>query len=385
VNYENVRNIPIQLFDGRIVEKKKIEIETKLVHSTIIRKEKKELLDEDNNDFGESVDTSENETKESERQYTPIKINYVDSISTSPRFRRTQTSTQNGSLSSSIPSLTEIPRKTRDPKKSLVDPSTPRRQQTLNEIQNDLEDAQKKLATHLQQIGSTSGTTLSSRNRQIGTRSRSVETSSKRNGIKKAEQEAMKKEESSPDLDKYMEVWENISRDLDDIIKKANIDTRTSEATRAKSVPIHGRETMKMNKIAGEEAGIVDNSKENIYLTEIPGQQTKQDIKKDMTTSTDNLENKTTGFKGAKGLRNMLQTQSQENIKNGSEFSPEPPKRDIRSGFSVKEDRKNNLTTSKKASTREDGVTLNTDAACFACDACTQTGGEGREKGCNLM
>ena len=55
---------------------------------------------------------------------------------------------------------------------------------------------------------------------------------------------------------------------------------------------------MKMNKIAGEEAGIVDNSKENIYLTEIPGQQTKQDIKKDMTTSTDNLENKTTGFKG---------------------------------------------------------------------------------------
>ena len=139
VNYENVRNIPIQLFDGRIVEKKKIEIETKLVHSTIIRKEKKELLDEDNNDFGESVDTSENETKESERQYTPMKINYVDSISTSPRFRRIQTSTQNGSLSSSIPSLTEIPRKTRDPKKSLVDPSTPRRQQTLNEIQNDLE------------------------------------------------------------------------------------------------------------------------------------------------------------------------------------------------------------------------------------------------------
>ena len=50
--------------------------------------------------------------------------------------------------------------------------------------------------------------------------------------IFRAEQEAMKKEESSPDLDKYMEVWENISRDLDDIIKKANIDTRTSEATR---------------------------------------------------------------------------------------------------------------------------------------------------------
>ena len=67
---------------------------------------------------------------------------------------------------------------------------------------------------------------------------------------------------------------------------------------RAKSVPIHGQETTKINEIKGKEAGTVDNSKENIYLTEIPGQQTKQDIKKDMTTSTDNLEDKPTEYKG---------------------------------------------------------------------------------------
>ena len=66
---------------------------------------------------------------------------------------------------------------------------------------------------------------------------------------------------------------------------------------RAKSVPIHGREN-KINEITDKEAGTVYNLKENIYLTEIPGQQTKQDIKKDMTTSTDNLEDKPTEYKG---------------------------------------------------------------------------------------
>ena len=50
--------------------------------------------------------------------------------------------------------------------------------------------------------------------------------------IFRAEQKDIKKEESSPELDKYMEVWENISRDLDDIIKKSNVDTRNIEATR---------------------------------------------------------------------------------------------------------------------------------------------------------
>ena len=139
VNYENVRNIPIQLFDGRIVEKKKIEVETKHVYSTIIRKEKKELLDEEHNDVGESEDAKANEDQDSECKKIPIKINYFDSISTSPRIRRTQTSTQNRSLSSSVPSLAEVSRKTREPKKNCVDTSTPRRQQTLNEIQNDLE------------------------------------------------------------------------------------------------------------------------------------------------------------------------------------------------------------------------------------------------------
>ena len=97
------------------------------------------MLDEEHNDVGESGDATANENQDSECQNIPIKMNYVDSISTSPRFRRTQTSTQSGSLSSSVPSLAEVSRKTREPKKNLLDTSTPRRKQTLNEIQNDLE------------------------------------------------------------------------------------------------------------------------------------------------------------------------------------------------------------------------------------------------------
>ena len=93
---------------------------------------------------------------------------------------------------------------------------------------------------------------------------------------------------------------------------------------------------------------------------------------------------KTTFFAGAKGLRSMLQEQGKV-----VKLSPKPPKRDIRSGFSVKEDPKTVPTNNpaKNGTTKEAEVNLNTDAACFACDACTQTGGEGRgkEKGCNVM
>ena len=41
VNYENVRNIPIKLFDGTLVEKKMNEVETKHFHVTTIKKEKR--------------------------------------------------------------------------------------------------------------------------------------------------------------------------------------------------------------------------------------------------------------------------------------------------------------------------------------------------------
>ena len=34
----------------------------------------------------------------------------------------------------------------------------------------------------------------------------------------------LKREESTVDLEKYMEVWKNISDDLDEIIRKANIE-----------------------------------------------------------------------------------------------------------------------------------------------------------------
>ena len=62
--------------------------------------------------------------------------------------------------------------------------------------------------------------------------------------IFRAEQKDITKEETSPDLEKYMEVWENITRDLDDIIKKANVDTRNIEATRLNITIIHIENTL---------------------------------------------------------------------------------------------------------------------------------------------
>ena len=46
------------------------------------------------------------------------------------------------------------------------------------------------------------------------------------------EKQEQKPAESSVDLEKYMEVWRNISRDLDEIINNANVDTRNSDLTR---------------------------------------------------------------------------------------------------------------------------------------------------------
>ena len=62
--------------------------------------------------------------------------------------------------------------------------------------------------------------------------------------IFRAEQKDITKEETSPDLEKYMEVWENITRDLDDIVKKANVDTRNIEATRLNITIIHIENTL---------------------------------------------------------------------------------------------------------------------------------------------
>jgi len=420
VNYENVRNIPIKLFDGTIVEKKRVEIETKHVFSTTIRKEKKQIDDEKTTDQKENEEANTNETKDSSCQNIPIKINFIGGTSnTSPRFRSTKTSTQNSSLSSSIPSLAEVSRKTQGPKKNLGHPPTLSGQKTLDEIQNDLEDAQKKLAKHREQIGSTSVTALSSRERNIENRSRSVETSSRMREMKKIEEPENKRAESSVDLEKYMEVWRNISRDLDEIIKNANVDTRNSDLTRnssialrAKSVPPNEGHKMKTKtKIIGkkdEEAAKPNIPKKNIYLTEIPSQSLQQNNHKDMTTSTDSLDIKVPEYKGeynnvvtqacyfsgAKGLRNMLQERGHESLKNGEtndKLSPKPPKRDIRSKFFCKENPKTIVTngpdTNADVKDEVDKVILPTEAACHACDACTQTG-DGRnekEKGCSVM
>ena len=90
----------------------------------------------------------------------------------------------------------------------------------------------------------------------------------------------------------------------------------------------------------------------------------------------------------------MLQERGHESFKNvetNDKLSPKPPKRDILSHFYEKENPKNIVTNGAdtNAVVREevDEVILPTEAACHACDACTQTG-DGRnekEKGCSVM
>ena len=140
VNYENVRNIPIKLFDGTIVEKKRTEVEVKHVYSTTIRKEKKEICDD--------KIPNEGKNEESLDQMIPIKINFINSGSSRNRqdiqSKQTSTSTQNKSLSSSIPSLAEVSRRPREPKSTSGLSSTQGRAKTLDEIQSDLEVKKRK-------------------------------------------------------------------------------------------------------------------------------------------------------------------------------------------------------------------------------------------------
>ena len=89
----------------------------------------------------------------------------------------------------------------------------------------------------------------------------------------------------------------------------------------------------------------------------------------------------------------MLKDHGQEHSeKEGtiSKMSPRPPKRDIRSNFSSKENSKDvvaNAGDTIKPGVGGKLVDLPTDTACYACDACTQTGEGGRKKeeGCRVM
>ena len=89
----------------------------------------------------------------------------------------------------------------------------------------------------------------------------------------------------------------------------------------------------------------------------------------------------------------MLKEHGQEHSKTEgtiSNMSPRPPKRDIRSNFFSKEDCEDvvaNKVDTIKPDVRGELVALPTDTACYACDACTQTGEEGKKKeeGCIVM
>ena len=138
VNYENVRNIPIKLFDGTLVEKKRVEVETKSFQSTI-KKEKKEIIDDVNNNSDEKERAKTDEKDKTSLQNIPIKINFINSNRTRPGIKSDQVPVQNKSLSSSIPSLAEVSGRSKDPQTQTGHHSSQGRQKTLDDIQNDLE------------------------------------------------------------------------------------------------------------------------------------------------------------------------------------------------------------------------------------------------------
>ena len=77
----------------------------------------------------------------------------------------------------------------------------------------------------------------------------------------------------------------------------------------------------------------------------------------------------------------MLKEREQKNVETEvtiDDKTPKPPKRDIRSNFFGEESGINdaviNGSDKNKVDDRGELVPLPTDAACHACDACTQTG-----------
>ena len=91
MNYENVRNIPIKLFDGTFVEKKRVEVETKSFQSTI-KKEKREIIDDVNNN-SDKIPVEKNDQKDkASPKNIPIKVNFIKTGETSAHIKSHQIS-----------------------------------------------------------------------------------------------------------------------------------------------------------------------------------------------------------------------------------------------------------------------------------------------------
>jgi len=117
-----------------------------------------------------------------------------------------------------------------------------------------------------------------------------------------------------------------------------------------------------------------------------------QDLKKGQEDS------KPEKIRGAKGLRDKLRENSRErskaNVKTEeneykkNEEPPKPPKRDARSNFYPSQELSNDQEIFQNSSGNKKlmEVGVATDDACYACDACTQTGSEKeRGNGCLVM
>jgi len=371
VNYENVRNIPIHLFDGSVVEKKKVE--TKHVYKQVINKERKELIEEN--------DTKQSHISTLEKKRIPIKINLIDG-------QNDGSDKKYEFLSSSIPSISEASSR-RFYTTSLG------RQRRLNTIKHDLEESQKKLASHLQEIDSKSTTGLEAMERNINTRSRSLEPVASKSNQERHTTNTLKREESTVDLEKYMEVWKNISDDLDEIIRKANIE-RDSQQHRSQKETTVTRKTTKEKK----EGEVTEKDDTPLKLKNVlptdgigdPNNNMTEDLKKG------HEDLKSEKIRGAKGLRDMLRENSRErnkvnvetkeNERKKNEEPPKPPKRDARSNFYPSPELSNDQEIFQNSSGNKKlmEVGVATDDACYACDACTQTGSEKeRGNGCLVM
>merc|ERR1712198_466454 len=315
VNYENVRNIPIHLFDGSVVEKKKVE--TKHVYKQVINKERKELIEED--------DTTKSHISTLDKKRIPIKINLIDgqNVGSDKKYEF---------LSSSIPSISEASSR-RFYTTSLG------RQRRLNTIKHDLEESQKKLASHLQEIDSKSTTGLGATERNINTRSRSLEPVASKSNQERQTTKTLKSEESTVDLEKYMEVWKNISDDLDEIIRKANKDRESEQHRSPKETTVICKTTKEKESedMKKDDTPLKLKNVLPTYDLGDPNNNRIQDLKKGHEDS------KPEKIRGAKGLRDMMRENSRErskaNVKTEeneykkNEEPPKPPKCDARSNF----------------------------------------------------
>merc|ERR1712236_45780 len=137
-----------------------------------------------------------------------------------------------------------------------------------------------------------------------------------------------------------MEVWKNISDDLDEIIRKANIERDSQQHRSQKETTVTLKTTKEKKEGEVTEKDDTPLKLRNVLPTDgigDPNNNMTEDLKKG------HEDLKSEKIRGAKGLRDMLRENSRErnkvnvetkeNERKKNEEPPKPPKRDARSNF----------------------------------------------------